>query len=167
MKQLLENIKNRLSENVTALRYIDENWGQLNIADPPVKFPLVLIDIEDVQWSNQTKHVQDGIATVSIQVANMKLSNTNRRAPETQRIRAAHILDIMDSIHAVLHGWAHQQSHGPLTRTLTRKLTRDDGIRHFELTYTCQIVDDSAKMQTVMYPMTAEKIEIETENINP
>ncbi|MFU8844008.1 MAG: hypothetical protein ACNA7V_09405 [Bacteroidales bacterium] len=165
MKQLLENIKTRLSAKVPALSYIDENWGQLSMPNPPVKFPMVLTDIEEVQWSNQAKHLQSGIATVSIQLADMKLGNTNRKAPDHQRNRAAHILDIMSAIHAALHGWAQQNSHGPMTRTSTRKLTRDDGIRLFDMTYTCQIVDDSAKQKTILYPMTEEKIDLETQII--
>lgn len=163
MKQLLENIKIRLGEKVLALRHIDEDWGQMSMLNPPAKFPLVLIDIEEVQWSNQAKHLQSGIATISIQVADMKLSNSNRRAPVSQREKAGHILDVMTQIHAALHGWADKATHGPITRTLTRKMTRDDGIRHFEMTYTCQIIDDAAKMGTILYPMTPEKIGVDTE----
>ena len=53
MKALLEKIQEKLSE-VEGLKYIDENWGQLDYYSPnmPVQYPCVLIDIGQVQYSN-------------------------------------------------------------------------------------------------------------------
>lgn len=164
MKQLLSSIKERISEKIDSVRYIDEDWGQLDYYAPdhPVKWPCVLIDISQVRWSNQGKHLQTGIAEVAITVADMKLSNTNRQAPAGQSKAAGHIFDLLQQVFASLHGWAPNQSVGPLTRTLTRKISRDDGIRQFEVVFAAQITDQDAIISSVDYPMTEDKIKIET-----
>ncbi|WP_190304354.1 hypothetical protein, partial [Flavobacterium branchiophilum] len=96
MKQVLENILNKLSE-VTELKYIDENWGQLDYYSPnmPVKWPCCLIDISDVNYSNLgvdrnavPQNRQLGKATVKLTLANLKLTNTSMQAPQTQKDQA-------------------------------------------------------------------------------
>lgn len=168
MQKLLTDIKTRLLEKVPALRYIDEDWGQLDYYSPdhPVKWPCVLIDIDQVQWRNQTKHIQDGIGQVSVRIADMKLGNTNVKAPANQKTAAGNILTVMEQAYKFLHGWTGDRRYGPMTRISTRKIKRDDGIREFEMLFAVQLVDSSAKMGTIMYPMTPQKIDLETENIN-
>jgi len=162
MKQLINLIKFRLQEKVPALKYIDEDWGQLDYYNPnqPVKWPCVLIDVNQVAWTNEGQHVQLGNASVSIRVADMRLSNSNIKAPQAQRTRAEGILDLLTCVHAALHGWTGDNMNSPLTRLTTRKVNRDDGIREFEVIYVSQITDDSAKILYESYPMTAQKIQI-------
>jgi len=147
MKKVIADIKARLLEKVTTLKYIDEDWGQLDYYSPnqPVKWPCVLIDIGQVAWTNEGQHVQAGLASVSIRVADMKLSNTNIKAPDAQRTKAAGIFDLLTDIDVALHGWTADNMNGPLTRSLTRKVNRDDGIREFEVIYLTRITDISAK----------------------
>ena len=97
MKQLISDIKARLTEKVTYLRYIDEDWGQLDDYSPdfPVKFPCALIAVTQAQWSNQSRLVQTGIADISVRVADLKLANTNPNAPLNQTENAAIIFDVM------------------------------------------------------------------------
>ena len=159
MKQLIADLKTRLA-TVAAIRYIDEDWGQLDYYSPnqPVKWPCVIIDINQAAWGNQGEHVQIGLAQISIRVADMKLSNTNAKAPSSQQTAAASIFDLLTSIHAALHGWTADSASGPLTRTLTRKVNRDDGIREFEMIYSVQLFDDSAKIVYDTVPITGDKV---------
>ncbi len=153
MKTVISDIKSRLLDKVAALKYINEDWGQLDYFNPnqPVKWPCVLIDLDQAPWSNQGSLVQIGLVSISIRVADMKLSNTNVKAPSGQLAKADGIWDLMISIHQALHGWTGDSMNGPLTRTLTRKVNRDDGIREFEMIFSVQVIDDSAKpvMDTV------------------
>ena len=160
MKQLISDIKARLAEKVTALRYIDEDWGQLDYyaSDAPVKWPCALITITQAQWSNQGRLTQTGIADVSIRIADLKLSNTNPKASDSQRAAANTIFDVMKDSFASLHGWTASSANGPLTRTQTRKVNREDGIREFEVIYSVQLIDTDAKPVLTAYPMTPEKI---------
>lgn len=105
MKTILQNIQNKLSE-VTELKYIDEDWGQLNMYQPPVKWPCCLIDISDVNYSNLgidrsvvPQNRQLGKATVKLTLANLKLTNTSMQAPQTQKNQAWFIWDLAQKIH--------------------------------------------------------------------
>lgn len=79
MKQLLIDIQNRLQATVPALKYNDEDWGQLdyyNVAQP-VKYPCALINISSITWSNQGDFVQQGLVSITITVCDVKLANTS------------------------------------------------------------------------------------------
>lgn len=146
MKKQIDDIKNRLSNTQTRSRYIDEDWGQLDYysPSPPTKWPCILVDLGDAQWENEGELVQIGRAQVLIRVADIRLSNTNSRAPESQRNKAAEILDLLTDIHKALHGWTGDTMNGPMTRRSTRRMKREDGIREFVMVYDMQLVDDSA-----------------------
>jgi len=167
MKKLIADIKDRLVNKVQTLKYIDEDWGQLDYYNPnqPTKWPCVLIDISQAVWANEGKLIQPGLVQVSIRVADMRISNSNIKAPEAQRINAQGIFDQMTFIHQALHGWTADSMNGPLTRTLTRKVKRDDGIREFEMIYSVQLIDDSAAPVTAVYPMTPPKIRVTVERV--
>ncbi len=154
---------------VTGLKYVDENWGQLDYysTNQPVKWPCALIDVNQVAWSNEGQHVQLGNASISIRVADMRLSNSNIKAPQVQRTRAEGIFDLLSNIHIALHGYTGDNMLSPMTRLSTRKVNRDDGIREFEVIYISQITDDTAKIQYQAYPMTAQKIQVVAETKNP
>jgi hypothetical protein len=177
MKDLIAALLTRLG-TIPEVKYLDEDWGQLDYYSPnfPVKWPCVLVDILNVPWKDQGNHLQDGIAQVSIHLASVRLSNTNSKAPENQRIMAASIFDVLSSIQKKLHGWAPPDdiTVGPLTRVVTRKVKRDDGVREFEVIYTCQLVDDDAKITyspadpkpTLDLPVgKTKKITIQVDNI--
>lgn len=143
-KEVLQNIQNKL-ETIPAIRYIDEDWGQLDdySPNPPTQFPLVLIDIGNLQFSDIGKdksvvpqNRQMATGTIVLSIANLKLTNSSGRAPQTQKDKAWAIWDIVESVHAKLHGVAVGGSAGALMRTNMRKVKRDDGIQEYEVTYT-------------------------------
>ena len=55
MKVILQNIQNKLTSEVTDLNYVDEDCGQLNMYQPPVKWPCCLIDITAIKVILSTK----------------------------------------------------------------------------------------------------------------
>lgn len=162
MKQLIADIKTRLTSKVDTLKYIDEDWGQLDYYNPnqPVKWPCAIVDVDQVTWTAQGNLVQIGLANLSVRVADMRLSNTNAKAPSSQQEKAAGIFDLLTSVHQALHGWTADSMNGPLTRTLTRKVNRDDGIREFEMIFSVQVIDDSAKPVMENYEVTADKVRV-------
>jgi len=108
-----------------------------------------------------------GMAQLSLRFADLKLSNTNPKAPAGQRTAAASIYDVMQTAFKHLHGWTASSANGPLTRTLTRKVNRDDGIREFEVIYSVQLLDTDAKPVYTAYPMTPEKINFQMGLVAP
>lgn len=143
MKAFLETVQTKL-EAVEALKYVDEDWGQLDSysPNPPTKFPCGLIDITNLVFSNIGKdNTADPInrqmaeGTITIIIANLKLSNTNPRAPQTQRDNAWMIWTIIDEAHKKLHGWKPTEVSGALMRTSLKRIRRDDGIQEYQITY--------------------------------
>ena len=148
-KAILQGIQDALS-TIPELRYVDEDWGQLDdySPNPPTQFPLALIDIGNLQFSDIGKdrtatpqNRQMATGTIVISIANLKLTNSSARAPQTQKDKAWSIWDIVESVHAKLHGTVLTPPPGAgglgaMMRNNMRKVKRDDGIQEYEVTYT-------------------------------
>ena len=76
-----------------------------------------------------------------ITIANLKLTNTSSRAPQTQKMAAWSIWDVVELVHAKLHGQSVGANVGGLVRAGLKKIKRDDGIQEFEVTYTVGITN--------------------------
>jgi hypothetical protein len=143
-KEVLKNIQDIITL-IPGMSYVDEDWGQLDdySPNPPTKFPLTLIDIGNLQYSDIGKdrsktpqNRQMATGTIVLSIANLRLTNSSSRAPQTQKNKAWAIWDIIENIHAKLHGIVVGGSAGALMRTTMRKVKRDDGIQEYEVTYT-------------------------------
>jgi hypothetical protein len=147
MKTVLENIQNRLS-TVSELKYIDENWGQLDDYDnfAPVKYPCALIEIGSIEFSHLgmdkkaiAMNRQMGSASIVISIATVKLTQTSFNAPKSQKDIAWAIWDILDNVHKSLHGYRPNENTSALMRTGIRRIKRDDGIQLYEITFSVSI----------------------------
>lgn len=143
MKSVIESIQTKLAA-VAALKYIDEDWGQLDYYSPnfPVKWPCVLIDLPNDDFSDigmdktavpQNRQMAEGL--VSITVANMKLTNTSGRAPQLQKDQAWSIWDLIEDIHEQLQGFRPDAKCGKLIRRARRRVKRDDGVQEYTIIY--------------------------------
>lgn len=147
MKALLEKIQQKISE-IAELKYIDENWGQLDYYSPnmPVQFPCALIDVQQVQFTNlgrdmSKKPVQRQIGQVSIKItiANMRLSNSSMQAPRRQKEEVWAIWGIIEKIHQQLHGVSLLTNVSALIRSSQSRTLRDDGVQEYEVYYSCEV----------------------------
>jgi hypothetical protein len=143
MKSFLETIQTKLA-TIPALKYIDEDWGQMDSysPNPPAKFPCALIDITSLNFSNIGKdnsatpinrQLADG--TVTFIIGNLKLSNTSQHAPQSQKDNAWNIWIVIDDLHKKVHGWKPLEDSGALMRTSLKRIRRDDGIQEYQITY--------------------------------
>lgn len=146
MEKLLQDVQARLDATVPALKYVDEDWGQLDFFGPnhPVKWPCALIDIIDATWSNEGKLVQMGLVQVKVRVADIKISNTSGAAPQGQKDKAFAIFATLREVFKALHGWSGDEHYSKLIRTKNSKIKRNDGVRIYETTFTCEMKDASA-----------------------
>ncbi|MBP4139639.1 hypothetical protein [Flavobacterium geliluteum] len=144
MKAFLQAIQTKLA-TIAALQYIDEDWGQMDSysPNPPTKFPCALIDITSLNFSNIGKdnsanpinrQLADG--TITFILADIKLSNTSHRAPQSQKDNAWTIWTIIEDLHKTVHGWKPTEVSGALMRTGLKRIRRDDGIQEYQITYT-------------------------------
>jgi hypothetical protein len=138
-KAILLNLKQHLTQ-VTGIRYVDEDWGQLDdySPNPPVQWPCVLIDVSAVSYSNLGQDAtripnsrQQGEAQLTVKIANVKLSNTSVMAPPQGSV----ILDLMQQVHNRLHGYRPYERAGKLIRVSMQRSRRDDGVQVYEVNY--------------------------------
>lgn len=144
MKIVLENIQKTIG-TITSLKYIDEDWGQLDdySPNPPTKFPLALIDIGNLDYSqigNDRKAIpqnrQMATGTIIITIANIRISNTSFKSPKQQKDNVWEIWNIIEDVHKCLQGYRPDLNCRGMARTNLRRVKRDDGIQEYEITYT-------------------------------
>lgn len=144
MKETLQNIQNKIAE-INELKYVDENWGQLDdySPHPPTQWPCALIDISNLVFADigvdrtaSPQNRQTATGTVVVNLANAKLGNTSFKAPQQQKDNAWGIWELEQKIHEKLHGWKPHATSGALMRTRLQRKRRDDGIQEYEITYT-------------------------------
>ena len=133
MISILEHLQCRISE-IKEILYVDENWGQLDYYDtrPPAKWPCALITINDGTFSSIGGNMQQGVITLDIAVADLKLTNTSFKSPN----KPWGIWNIVEKIHKKLHGWRPSATSGNLIRSSLRITRRDDGIQEIHIIYT-------------------------------
>ena len=142
MKVILQNIQNKLTSEVTDLKYVDEDCGQLNMYQPPVKWPCCLIDVTAINYTHlgidrtkvpQTR--QTGKIAVKLTLANLKLTNSSAMAPQSQKDQAWLIWDLAQKIHEKIHGFAPDLNCSRMLRHDLKRSVRDDGVQEYFITY--------------------------------
>lgn len=148
MKLLLTDVQTRLISKVPELKYTDEDSGQLDYfgSHPTVKFPCALIDINTVSWSNIGHTVQLGLVQIKIRIAFLPLSKSSTGAPQSQKDKAFGTLDVVKLVHKALHGWTGHRHYTALIRTATTKSKRADGMKIYDVTYTCELTDNTTEI---------------------
>lgn len=138
MKTFLEEIQTKLKEKFA---YVDENWGQLNLPQPPVKYPCALIDCDNAVYSNLGNDIrqtptlrQEATINIELTIATIKITNTSANAPQTQRDKAWLIYELIEDAHKLLQGQI--VGNGKLIRTGARRVRRTDGIQEHRIIYT-------------------------------
>lgn len=159
MKEIIQQIQNQLTNNVPALKYIDQDWGQMDFyINPPVKFPCALIDIQSAQYTNVGEFVQQGTAVVVIRLFDLKLSNSSQSAPANQKEKAKKIWQLIADVNKALHAQnLLPEGYGLLMREQMRRAKRDDGCYQTELFYTVQFTDTTCQPELEnVKPVTPE-----------
>ena len=146
MDIILTDVIARLTSEVPELKYIDEDWGQLDDYSPnfPVKWPCALADCFAANWQNMGNKGQLGLANIVITYADIKLSNSSAKAPANQKANSLLFHTLKKKIYQALHGWTGHQHYTALIRTAERRIKRNDGVRAIELIFTVEIKDVSA-----------------------
>ncbi len=153
MEKVLTDIQAQMA-TVAGLKYTDQDWGQLDYysAHPPAVWPAAVVGLESVQWSNLGKLRQEGLATIRVRVADLRLTPSSSKASATQKAAAMEIIRTVDAVTKALHGWcdnpplagpvAGQITYSRLIRTATRRLPREDGLQVYEILFTTSVNED-------------------------
>jgi hypothetical protein len=150
---LFVEVQDRLKTNVAALKWIDQQFGQLDGYQPgyrpPVLFPCALIDLAGFTFEDQANGVQIVQGKVIISLSTAPFTNSNQATPTPQKEKALHFYELEHAIHKSLHGWQPAGFNRLLRRTLD-KAEREDSLRERILVFDVSYTDSSAKKTTTL-----------------
>ncbi len=150
---IIEAIINGVQEKIKTIpgiKYVDEDWGQLDYysPNPPVQWPCVLIDVTEANFNDigvniqkEPKNRQTAQISVSLTIANLKLTNSSGKAPKTQQAAARSIHGLINQVHKKIHGKQAYEGSGTLIRKSLRRVKRDDGIQEYNVIYRMPVKD--------------------------
>lgn len=143
MKQIFLAIQDRLSTMVPALRYIDKNWNQLNMPQPPVQWPCCLIDLDSIDYTQAAHLTRLAEATIILTVATQHTVRSSAKA--TAKADAYDILDVLEAVIEALEGYRVPDATQALTRTRLQKTYSDQSYDVYTLTFTTAWVEQPNK----------------------
>lgn len=146
MKQIFLSIQSRLASLVSSLQYIDKNWGQLNIPQPPVKWPCCLIDLDTIDYSMATNETRLAEASIILTIADHHTVRSSAQAPA--KANAYDILDLIEDVISALDGWRVHDTTQALIRTRLAKTYSDQSYDVYSLTFSTAWIEQIEEGQT-------------------
>lgn len=144
--QLFVAVQNRLKEKVTALKWIDQNFGQLDNYEvrPAVNFPCALIDLTGFSFDDLPNGIQRANGRVVISLSTTPFTNSNAITPESQKEKALQYYEIEHAVHKALHNFTPVPGMEKLLRRTMDKQEREDAIRERVIVFECGYCDAGA-----------------------
>ena len=135
MKTLFKTVMAKLQTDMPELRYISEDWGQLDYYNdkPPVNWPCALISIASGQDTVKTKDLRNRSTTLQVRLADSPSVIATSGAPDTHVNTALLILDLVDKVGDSLHDLEVTGYKNELTQASFNKVIREDGVREYNL----------------------------------
>lgn len=127
-----------LEKEVPELRWIDEDYGQLNTAPgirPAVDYPCCLIDIQYQDCRDITDTEQVVKVSITLKIAFNSWGETNNKTPEPIRDKALERICVVGKVHACLQGWMAGEVVSPLSRRSARPSTTAGGLKVYTVVY--------------------------------
>ena len=119
METIILSIQRQLTRKVPGLNYIDRDWGQLLLDNPPLKYPSALIDLQSVEYETFQRGNQRARATFAVTICNSRITPTSSRSPRKED--AYLIFRIMREVHYALHMFTNEGNFTPLMRVSIQK----------------------------------------------
>jgi hypothetical protein len=150
-------IQDRIRTAVSAVKWIDQDFGQLDYSaadyKPPVLFPCVLVDLTAFVFEDLTNGLQTASGKALIRISTSPFSHSNQATPLANKEKALEYYELEYKIAKALHNWQPAGFDRLLRRNLD-KVERQDTLRERLLVFDVSFTDSSAKpvMQTVPRP---------------
>ena len=143
MEYLILPIIQHVAGGLPELSLVDEDYGQLEVIDDdgremyPITYPAVLIDLEQVDWSELSGKSQMGEARLKIRLIIDCYDDTHSGSGTEGRIIDRE--DLRKRLHGLLEGFRPTTESSGLTRVESKFYTWNHGIKVYQEVYTCRI----------------------------
>lgn len=143
MEYILLPLIEHIAEGMPQLSLVDEDYGQLEVIDEegremyPITYPAVLIDLEQVDWSELAGKSQMGEARLKIRLIIDCYDDTHASSGTLYRIQER--AELRRQMHELLQGFKVTPEASGLMRTESKFYTGNHGIKIYQETYTCRI----------------------------
>lgn len=133
-KDVFTAVCDRLEEEVTDLKWIDFDSGQIDVLNerPALAFPACLVDIAYPQCDDTGATGQIVVCNVTLRLVFWYKGETNSLSPV--RETALEIFDIIESVHAALQGWS-TYALSNFSRINAAPEKRKDGLKVYKVVY--------------------------------
>ena len=165
--QLFLALSNHIKTNVPEIKWIDQDFGQLEQFEyrPTVNFPCVLIDFPMAQYSQLSELSQLGDVTVQLRMGFAPFSHSHAAAPTNVREQALEYYQIEQKVFEAVQGFATEYTQ-PLIRInagTEQRLSSSDqadsiGLRVRVMNFSTQFEDNSKLPQ-----YTKQEVDLEIE----
>lgn len=128
----------RIEKEAPAIRWIDEDLGQLGVANslrPAVDFPCCLIDIQYADCRDLYDTCQFVKMIVTVKLALPPYGDSYNKAPEAARKKALERYSIVSEVHGCLQGWTAEEMFSPMSRRSGRPSVMAGGVKAYTLVY--------------------------------
>lgn len=125
---LFEALQTQIKAQVPAIRWIDQDMGQLESYNerPAVAWPCVLIDFDGWNFENMGQNCQTAEGDIIIRLAFPPFSHSNNLSPVKDK--ALIFYEHEFNLHKALQGW-NPEGFSPMTRISADTEKRNDPIR--------------------------------------
>lgn len=145
METILKEILNRIQTQVTDLKYVGVDDGQLDIADEeqnyPILLPAALIDIAAIEWTTTLDPVQTGEAQLVVAYAWKSPNRFDSNISATRLTETLNRWKIQTTIAKALHGFSGT-GFGQLERIRTEKVKRDGLLKEIRIYFVFEADED-------------------------
>ena len=143
IQDIFTAVKDAIIENVPAIKYVSEDWGQLDFYQnhPPVQWPCLLYDVDEFAYTDRANKQQAAEGTITIRVADYKAVNTSALSPDNTPPLA--MLELLSGVYKALHGLSRETFSG-LKRVGLIRVRSDNGVREYRMTFKTSFLDNDA-----------------------
>lgn len=129
--------------NVSGIRYVNQDWNQLDHENPPVSYPCVLIDFPETKF-DQHQGFQKGTVTVRLKLIYKSFSDMGNLVSNTVQETALQFYELEQAVYEALQAWyADSLLCDAMIRQTAATEKRDDGLRVRVMEFQCGFNDST------------------------